>query len=41
MCDGEYNTAECSWDGGDCVRFNDYYPNCRIDDVYYLDNGCE
>lgn len=40
-CDGAYNTPECSWDGGDCVHFNYMYPNCRLDNVYYLGNSCE
>ena len=40
FCDGEeYNTAECGWDGGDCVEFNEQYPNCHVDYPYFIGDG--
>jgi hypothetical protein len=33
----EYNTAECGWDGGDCVLKD--YPKCHADDPKWIGNG--
>ena len=38
-CDLKYNTANCEWDGGDCLEFNKKYPNCKIRDPQWLGNG--
>jgi hypothetical protein len=27
---GDYNTAKCGFDGGDCRDFNAKYPNCTV-----------
>lgn len=40
FCDpGEYNTAECHWDGGDCIDFNRKYPNCKVPKPWYVGDG--
>ena len=36
---GKYNTAECGWDGEDCIDFNEKYPACRVDYPKYIGNG--
>ena len=39
ICDrGLYNTEQCGWDGGDCIDFNNYYPNCTVYYVPFLGN---
>ena len=40
LCDGGlYNTEECGWDGGDCVDFNDKYPDCKVDHPSWIGSG--
>jgi LNR domain len=52
ICEGQpFNTEECGWDGGDCIRCNDGYfgpycdldyPNCSIPDPAWIgDSGCD
>jgi len=36
-CDGKYNTAECGWDGGDCLI--DGYPDCHVKYPRLIGNG--
>ncbi len=36
---GEFNTEECGYDGGDCIEFNSKYPNCKVDNPYYVGDG--
>eukprot|EP00979_Chaetoceros_neogracilis_P012553 scaffold3353_cov298-Chaetoceros_neogracile.AAC.4 len=36
---GDYNTAECGSDGGDCDDFNLAYPHCNVDRPYSIGNG--
>ena len=40
ICDGgEYNTAECGYDGGDCDEFNEEYPECDVPDPWRVGDG--
>eukprot|EP00979_Chaetoceros_neogracilis_P016680 scaffold9028_cov298-Chaetoceros_neogracile.AAC.2 len=36
---GDYNTALCEFDGGDCDDFNAKYPGCNVDDPRNIGNG--
>lgn len=36
---GNYNSAACEFDYGDCDEFNKKYPNCKADYPEYLNNG--
>lgn len=38
-CWVEYNTEECGWDGGDCIEFNEKYPNCTVDNPFWIGNN--
>merc|ERR1712071_660465 len=39
-CHGrEYNTPECGFDGGDCMQFNEDYPDCPVDCPECIGNG--
>jgi hypothetical protein len=39
-CDGDkYNTAECNWDGGDCLEFNTNYPKCTAEYPHFIGDG--
>lgn len=37
ICDVEYNTPDCFWDGADCVIPD--YPKCRVPDPTLIGNG--
>jgi hypothetical protein len=37
-CDGDYNTAECGFDGGDCDFFNKY-PDCNVPYWWNIGDG--
>jgi len=40
QCQGrEYNTADCGWDGGDCLEFNEQYPDCHVNIPSFIGNG--
>ena len=36
---GEYNTPECCYDKGDCIEFNEMYPNCKVHYPLYIGDG--
>merc|ERR1712071_410246 len=36
---GPYNTPECEFDGGDCMQFNEDYPDCHVDDPWLIGTG--
>jgi|AntRauTorckE5430_2_1112549.scaffolds.fasta_scaffold23765_1 hypothetical protein len=36
---GDYNTAECGFDGGDCEEFNAKYPNCNVANPSWIGAG--
>ena len=36
---GDYNTVECGFDGGDCRDFNAKYPNCTVLYTSEIGNG--
>jgi len=36
---GKYNTAGCSFDGGDCEEFNALYPNCKAEYPFQMGDG--
>jgi hypothetical protein len=36
---GEYNTAACDWDGGDCAEFNTNYPDCHVPYPSWVGDG--
>ena len=39
-CHGSgYNTAECDFDGGDCIDFNKKYPKCDVEYPYQVGDG--
>jgi len=39
-CDGlGLNIEECGWDGGDCVQYNEDYPDCDADWPRNIGNG--
>ena len=44
-CDnfGDYNTQDCGYDAGDCIEFNEKYPNCKAytPDQSFGDGFCE
>ena len=33
------NIEECGWEGGDCLVFNQQYPNCTESKIYLIQNG--
>jgi len=33
------NIEECGWEGGDCLDFNQQYPNCTESKIYLIQNG--
>lgn len=39
ICWPHYNTKECRWDGGDCTKFNEKYPNCTVEHPSLIGNG--
>merc|ERR1712071_218088 len=40
QCHGDgYNTEECGWDDGDCLEFNELYPNCKVNCPTCIGNG--
>ncbi len=36
---GNYNTANCGFDNGDCTDFNRIYPECQVDHPILLQDG--
>ena len=36
---GAHNTLECGWDRADCLYHNEKYPNCKVDNPSFLENG--
>jgi len=38
-CDGFLNNAQCSYDGSDCIAFNEEYPGCDVDFPNLVGNG--
>ncbi len=40
VCDGgNYNTFQCDYDLGDCIPFNEQYPDCEVDFPSLVGNG--
>ena len=40
LCNGwDANTEECGYDGGDCIEFNEKYPNCNVYSPYEVGDG--
>ena len=40
FCDGSgANTADCGYDGGDCIEFNEKYPGCRVEFPSWVGDG--
>ncbi len=35
----EYNSPQCMYDGGDCIEFNEKYPNCKASKPLLLGDG--
>jgi len=33
------NIEECGWEGGDCIDFNEEYPECSVLDVSFIGDG--
>ena len=33
------DTEECGWDGGDCIEFNEKYPDCDVFVTNLIGNG--
>jgi hypothetical protein len=33
------NTEECGWEGGDCLEWNEKYPNCQLHPFTLIGNG--
>jgi len=38
-CSPSLNTHECGSDGGDCSKFNEFYPNCNVENPDWVGNG--
>merc|ERR1712127_815418 len=39
ICNIEYNTPQCGFDGLDCIAFNADYPLCDTDTPHEIGNG--
>mmetsp|Transcript_5342 Transcript_5342/g.7944 ORF Transcript_5342/g.7944 Transcript_5342/m.7944 type:complete len:812 (+) Transcript_5342:55-2490(+) len=42
VCEKDYNTQDCNYDGGDCIQFNNDFPNCTATHPFNIqDDVCD